>query len=166
MCEGNRVAGHILSPDIEQPHNVVKFAVNIGLSALLTHHFPQAAEFGFNIFTRVVIFQDHYRMAGKGRTISPYSVREVRSGVQTAFSALHYFFKRFSFTAGDAPSVKTQNASLFHLLIQIFLEGRHAGLSRLHKDNAGSFQLSCGLDEISSVRPQAGLIRADHQCSG
>ena len=135
----------------------------IGLRSFFAKDFPQAGEFGFNILAGIVVFQDHHRVTGKGRTVCPYSVREDKGGIQAAFSAPHYFFERFSFPARDTPSVKTENASLFHLLIQVLLNRRDFRFPGLHQCYTGAFQLPRRLDEISSVRPQAGFLPPDNQ---
>ena len=165
MGEGDRIAGDVRSAHIEEPHDIVQLAVNIGVRSRLLHGAAQAPEFVLDVLPGVIFLQEHHRMAGKRRPVAPDSFRKVTADLQRAFFALHELLVAPAFLAGDTAPVKSQYRTLLHILAQVLGDRRNARLSHFHERHAGAFQFRRGLDKIPAVRPQAGFLLPNDQRS-
>ena len=158
-----RIVFNIISPDIQQPHNIVQAGDHMDIRSGFFHFFSDLGDLFFPGLSGVLHIQDIHRFSGHFRTVCPDFPRKVNITFKYGLFVCKKLFILLSFGNADGPSIAAKTT----FLGQIFLDKRiHCGnsfLPHFHQGNSGIFQLFRRLDEISSICPQAGLILCHHK---
>ena len=161
--QGNRVKADIVSPDIEQPANIVQRGQKMSRSVKLSHLSPEECDLIKRAAAAEFLIQHPGRPGRQGRTVFPDAADQILIAHNGHPLVLQPLLQLLPGSGIHHPAVKSQAAPLRQNLLQIFLRGRHTGMPHLHHLHLGARNLSGSLDKIPSVHPQPRLIHGDHR---
>ena len=75
--ENHRIAGHVVSADIQQPDNVVQGRQHMDVRPRLSHSRPKVCDLFRRRFPAVLLIQDPHRLPGEGRAIRPDHAHQI-----------------------------------------------------------------------------------------
>ncbi len=164
--EYNRIAGHVVSADIEQPYNIVQGCQDMNCGALFLHLRPQLGNLLSCGFAGISDVQHPYLFCRKFRAFLPEKADQIllagnchRFLFQAAEQSLTQLVIHYA-------AVKAQHAMFRHLICQILFDGRNTLLPHPEELYLTAVKLFSRLNKVAAVRPESCLAACDHGCSG
>ena len=155
----HRVAFHVISADVEEPHDLVQLAADIGCDILLRHFPAKSLQLRLSGLTRVFFrIQKENRVLRKCGAVLPGISRKVLLRRNLHLLLVKKSGECLPLCLGDAAAVKGKPRILRHLCLQPLVKRRNAGLSHFHQGDAASCKLMLCLDKITSVCPERSFL--------
>ena len=104
-------------------------------------------------------------MAGKSGPVAPDLITQILIKSEANFLFLKRLFQPASQSGVHHTAVKAQCLALFHIFLQIFLNGGNPFIQHAEQFDSRTGKLIFRLNEVPAVRPQTGFLLTYHQCS-
>ena len=104
-------------------------------------------------------------MAGKSGPVTPDLISQILIKSEADLLLLKRLFQPASQSGIHHTAVKAQGLALFHVLLQILLNGGNPFVQHAEQFDSRTGKFVFRLDEIPAVRPQTGFLLTHHQRS-
>ena len=162
--DDQRVVFNIGPAHVQEPGNVVQGRQEKAVEFVNDQPLSQPGKLGFPGFSHQILPQGDDGRGGNGRPVFPQGVQQIRNrvddgpgdGFPEVPNGFHGLTEAVYGYAGFVYAQRSNPLRDGHLL-------RH---THLVKNDSRAFQLAVGLDEITRVGPQAGMVCRDHHIPG
>ena len=165
----DRIARDIAAAQIQKPCNVIDGRQDMVSALFLFHCGAKLFQLIRPGLSGVADVKAPDLLTGQSRTVLPdLSCKIQRTSVPAHHDAgavlLQDTFKAVALSGCHAPAVKSQDFSLFKMLLHKPLDRRNTLLAGFHQGHGGILQLILRLKKISSVRPQPRSVHCHKSC--
>ena len=155
----------IVTTEVQQPRIVVQGCNQMYGSTAFCHLCPNSCQFGRNVLAGVLVFQEEAWLLGLFRTVGPNLIDQIYFVFDGDVLCSQNFFVFLAFAHREHTTVESNLAAFRNLFCQPLGGGWSVINEHLHQTNAAAFHFGQGLGEVSSIRPQTGIILCDNSCS-
>ena len=152
-----------MSSQIQKPCNLIQCRQYQYIGTFLLHLFTYSGQLILSRFAGIFLIQRPYRLCGHRRTLLPDLTAQILRSGKGHLLCICLFPDLLNKGRSHRTSITADPCPHRQLFCQKLRNRRHARLSHLHQLDRTALQLSCGLQKISSIRPQSGPVRRHHQ---